>query len=436
MTRRIVFITATDPRHSEGGHASYVRAHTRAALRVGFTPHIFCAADGAEIVETDFGIVHRVRTDFFSPREPGIEGRKKLLFWDALFVSTAIERFLLHQPGRHLIHGISIWGCSGIAARERLRRQGIEAVVVNSLYTTTEHELRGKVRGAVSGYGYKDRLRYRAELFWAERILRRYERAVYTLPRLVLVNYESVRRLFFTQYGPGAEVRRIAYASETAFRREHEGEESLASLPALNALRPADAPLIVSVSRHDPRKGLDVLLRALAELRDRGIRFRACLVSGGHLLAAHRRLADQLRLSDQVMITGWVSDPYPYLQHADIFALPSLQEGSGSVALLEALQAGAAIVASDLDGIPEDVTDGESALLVEPGNSAALSDALRRVVTDTALREQLRRRASATFKAQFSAQALTTALRDIYAELGFTAAPEKSRTEDQAPKLS
>jgi glycosyltransferase involved in cell wall biosynthesis len=183
--------------------------------------------------------------------------------------------------------------------------------------------------------------------------------------------------------------------------------------------------LIVSVSRHDPRKGMPVLLRALAELRDAGVRFRACLVSGGEYLNADRRLAEQLRLGDQVAMTGWVPDPFHYLRHADVFALPSLQEGSGSLALLEALQAGVAIVASNLDGIPEDVTDGESALLVEPGNVAALSEALRRVVTDTALREQLRRRARATFEARFSATALVSALRNIYAELGFAAAPEK-----------
>ncbi|MEP7273943.1 MAG: glycosyltransferase family 4 protein [Acidobacteriota bacterium] len=238
-----------------------------------------------------------------------------------------------------------------------------------------------------------------------------------------MVNYEAVRQRFDDQYGPGAEVRNVPYASEAAFL--HAETKEIAAPPApLVALRPADAPLIVSVSRHDPRKGIPVLLRALAELRDAGVRFRACLVSGGEYFDASRRLAEQLRLGDQVVLTGWVPDPFDYLQHADVFVLPSLQEGSGSVALLEALQAGAAIVASDLDGIPEDVTDGESALLVEPGNVNALSRALRQVVTDTALRERLRQRARATYEARFSAEALTVALRDIYAEMGFTAASD------------
>jgi glycosyltransferase involved in cell wall biosynthesis len=211
----------------------------------------------------------------------------------------------------------------------------------------------------------------------------------------------------------------------------HAERKARAPVPSeIAALHPADAPLIISVSRHDPRRGMPVLLRALAQLRDAGVRFRACLISGGEYLDANRRLADQLRLGGEVRMTGWVSDPFDYLQHADVFVLPSLQEGSGSLALLEALQAGVAVVASNLDGIPEDVTDGESALLVEPGNVAALSGALRRVVTDAELRGRLRLRARATFEARFSAAALTSALREVYAELGFTAAPEQHRPDD------
>ena len=66
-------------------------------------------------------------------------------------------------------------------------------------------------------------------------------------------------------------------------------------------------------------------------------------------------MAEQLRLGDRVVIEGWVPDPRPYLREAGIYVLPSLQEGSGSVSLIEALQAGVAVVASNIDGIPEDV---------------------------------------------------------------------------------
>ena len=175
---------------------------------------------------------------------------------------------------------------------------------------------------------------------------------------------------------------------------------------------------IVSLSRHDPRKGVEVLLRALALLRGAGVRFRACLVSGGPLLASHRRLAERLHLDDVATFTGWVADSYPYLRQADVFVLPSLQEGSGSIALLEALQAGAAIVASNVDGIAEDVRDGESALLVEPGNADALGRALACALADAGLRDRLRRRASQTYAERFSADRFSAAIGRIYAELG------------------
>lgn len=311
MTKPIVVFTASrDPRHSKGGHTSYVRAHARAALRAGFEPHIFCSSVASGSVATDFGIVHLVRTDFLPQTTPEVGPRKKLLFWVAPFVTAAIERFLLTRAGPHLIHGMTIWGYSGIVAAERLQRRGVKAVVIISHYTTTEHEARGKVQGIDPTHGRVQRLLYQAELWWAEQVIRRYERITYTKPRLVLVNYEAVRHSFLDQYGPGAEVRCVPYASEAAFRHSDTKERSAAP-PPLAALQPSDAPLLVSVSRHDPRKGLNVLLRALAELQAQGVRFRACLVSGGKLLEADRRLAEQLNLGAQVAITGWVPDPFP-----------------------------------------------------------------------------------------------------------------------------
>jgi glycosyltransferase involved in cell wall biosynthesis len=149
------------------------------------------------------------------------------------------------------------------------------------------------------------------------------------------------------------------------------------------------------------------------------VRFRACLVGHGPLLEPHRRLARQLRLDDIVAITGWVFDPFAYLRHADVFVLPSFQEGSGSLSLIEALQAGLPVVASNIDGIPEDVTDGDSALLVEPGNIDQLSQALALALTDAGLRGRLQRRAREIFIEKFSAEAFTDALGDLYAEWGF-----------------
>jgi glycosyltransferase involved in cell wall biosynthesis len=155
----------------------------------------------------------------------------------------------------------------------------------------------------------------------------------------------------------------------------------------------------------------------LAQLWSAGVLFRACLLSGGALLDAHRQLARRLGIADVVALPGWVPDPFPYLQHADVFVLPSLQEASGSLAAIEAMQAGVALVASRLDGIPEDLTDGDDAVLVPPGDAGALAKALGRVLDDPGGRARLAQRARQTFEARFSPQALTRALGDLYAEM-------------------
>jgi glycosyltransferase involved in cell wall biosynthesis len=95
-----------------------------------------------------------------------------------------------------------------------------------------------------------------------------------------------------------------------------------------------------------------------------------------------------------------------------------VEEGSGSMALLEALQSGTAIVASDVDGIGEDLVDGRDALLVEPGNARALADALARLLADERLRADLAAAARALFLKRFSAERFTNALRETYAEVG------------------
>jgi glycosyltransferase involved in cell wall biosynthesis len=251
-------------------------------------------------------------------------------------------------------------------------------------------------------------------LSWIKLMVKRYEQQAYLGSHLVLINYESVRQIVVAQYGMGVKFRKLPYTSESALLPSE--TEAFATRADLSS---SETPLIVSVSRHDARKGIDVLLRALARLQKAGLRFRACLVGGGPLLELHRRLATQLGLKDVISIEGWVPDPAQYLRKADVFVLPSLQEGSGSLSLIEALQAGVPVVASRIDGIPEDVADGDSALLVQPGNISQLCDALAQMITDGALRQRLRRSSRETFVKKFSFEAFTSALRATYAELGF-----------------
>jgi len=420
MPKEIVFVVGKDPlRETGGGHSSYVRAHARAAIRIGFDPHLFCAGFDKGVVETDFGVVHRLLSPLRRfPHQLGGGIRVSTAPLHEPMITTGVEQFLRTRRGPSLIHGFGLWASAGVKASHRLEREGRQAVPIASAYTTLGHEHEGKLKGINRDHGYSHRLFVLTERQWHKCVISHYERRAYLESHVVLVNYESVRRLLLTNFNEGLNLRRIPYSSEIAFLQAN-GTARPAAPVELAALEPVDAPLIMSVSRHDARKGVDALIRALARLRAVGVKFRACLIGGGELLEPHRRLAGSLGLGAETIITGFVRDSYSYLRHADIFALPSLQEGSGSVSLLEALQAGAAVVASNIDGIPEDVTDGDSALLVPPGDAAALSDAMQRALTDADLRNHLRRRAREAFVEKFSAEAFTAALREVYAELGF-----------------
>jgi glycosyltransferase involved in cell wall biosynthesis len=411
LRRAVVFVAGRDPlAELGGGHSAYVRAHALAAQRAGFEPHLFCVGPTSGIEQAEFGIVHRT----FSPFRPY---RALMIPFHGPLLIPAVARFAAAQPPPRVIHSFGVWGYVGVRASERLARRGLSSVPLMSSYATHESEVRSKVESFSRAYPLWERIRMRIELGVVRR-LRRFERRAYHGSSLVLHNYDSVERLIRDSHGPPVKCRKIGYAAEPAFQSE-KGEE--AEPPEISKLHPKTAPLLVSVSRHDPRKGVDVLLHALARLRREEVPFRACLVGEGRLLDLHRNLCRKLELGDRVALPGLVPSSWAYLERADVFCLPSRFEQSGALALLEAFQAGLAIVASACDGIPEDVCDGENALLVRPGDPDALAAALRGTLNDRALRDRLSRGARAAYERRFSGDAFARELAALYAEFGMTA---------------
>ncbi len=424
MSREVVLVAGRDPLSEPGGgHSRYVCVHARAALAAGFRVHVFCVAPAAGRVETDFGVVHQVASVFRPFRQLMVAGHGPRL-------AAAIEAFAATRPAPLVLHGFGVWGYASVLAHERLARKGVAAVPILSSYTIYGVETRS-LRRASAAYSLPTWLSYAAREMWVPLAVQRFESRAYRGARLVLVNYESVRRLVTQRFGAGVTCRKVPYASESAFLREGPAPASPVVLTGLgdrDGLAPGTPPVVVTVARQEPRKGVNVLLRALARLRDRGIPFRACLAGPGPLLETHRRLADRLGLGRDVVLPGLLPDAFGLIRHADVFVLASLAEQSGSLALLEALQAGRAIVAAGVDGILEDVTDGHDALLVPPGDEVRLADALARALTDGPLRHRLGARARETFEARFSARALTEALGAIYHEVGGTAEPRSLAT--------
>jgi phosphatidylinositol alpha-mannosyltransferase len=148
---------------------------------------------------------------------------------------------------------------------------------------------------------------------------------------------------------------------------------------------PAAKPAILFVGRHEPRKGLGVLLEAFE-----GLDADATLWIAGHgpdTDDLHGRAPSDPRV-EWLGVIG-EHEKARRLRGATVACFPSIEGESFGVVLLEAMAAGAAVVASDLTGYRDVARDGRDVLLVAPGDASALRDALGRVLRDAALQASL-----------------------------------------------
>ena len=149
---------------------------------------------------------------------------------------------------------------------------------------------------------------------------------------------------------------------------------------ARRALGAEASPLVGSVGCLAARKDYGTLLEALRLLGDRGLAFRAALVGDGPERDRLEARATALGLAGRVRFLGERADVDRLLPGMDVFVLSSREEGIPN-ALLEAMAAGRACVATAVGGTPEVLRDGETGWLVPPGEPGALADALEQALT-------------------------------------------------------
>lgn len=180
--------------------------------------------------------------------------------------------------------------------------------------------------------------------------------------------------------------------------------------------RPGREPMRVAmVARMASPKRPDLLLLALARLRDRlGHETITTLVGGGPDIEAHRALARELNLQS-VEFVGDVGNVSVRLAQHEIFVLMSDHEGL-PISVIEAMRAGLAIVASNLPGIRELLTQGTHGLLV-PNDPGALAEALEILAAAPQLRASLGQAARRHYETQFSPQPMAGAVEALYGQI-------------------
>ena len=180
------------------------------------------------------------------------------------------------------------------------------------------------------------------------------------------------------------------------------------------ALRlPPDALVLGTLGRLTEQKGQRTLLQAIATLSRDLPDLVLFLAGAGPLREALEAEAARLGLADRVRFLGVRRDRATLYAAMDVFVLPSRWEGL-SLALVEAMGAGRAIVATNVGGNPEVVHDGQTGLLVPPDDPTALAGALGKLARDRALRTSLGDAAAVDARARFSIDQHVAQLSALY----------------------
>jgi glycosyltransferase involved in cell wall biosynthesis len=194
----------------------------------------------------------------------------------------------------------------------------------------------------------------------------------------------------------------------------------VAPAPSPNGHRPLELPpgrvVVGIVGRLQPWKGQHRFLRALADLRARGMDPHGLIVGGeAHGFSAGyeqelRQLVSELGLSDRVTMTGHVPDAGPYLAAMDVLVSASDNEPFGIV-LLEAMARGVPVLAPAQAGPLDIVVPEESGLLVDSPQPAAIAAGLERLVADADLRRRLGAGGIERVRERFTAQHMAEELQ-------------------------
>ena len=192
------------------------------------------------------------------------------------------------------------------------------------------------------------------------------------------------------------------------------------------------APLVAFVGRLNRWKGYEVLVEAAALLADELPDLRFAIAgsppSGEEWRTeALRREIERLGLTNRFELPGFVDDGRAVFERATIAVVPSTWPEPCWGVTLEAMWAGTAVIATAHGGSPEILEDGDSGVLVPPGDAYALAGAIRRLLSDAPLRERIamagQRRAQEVFSSERSQERLNQILTG-FLDRDRTAGPE------------
>jgi glycosyltransferase involved in cell wall biosynthesis len=323
--------------------------------------------------------------------------------WGNLFYLASLSAWLIRNRHTYDIvhaHIVGVSGCLGVAIGNLFAKGTIVKVANSGRYSDFGRSL--------GRHGLLDRL---------------FLRILYQTDAMISISSQVRADLETLNFSPaqivdipnGVEVepihKKLSEAAKSVLRQQ---------LGALDTKACADAgskgPLALCVASLQPKKALDVLIRAWQEVTQAVPNARLIILGEGAERAALEALIVQSQLSERVHLAGFVQNVPDYLRAADLFVLPSRAEGLSN-ALLEAMSAELPIVATEVGGTSDLITSGENGLLVPPDDLSALTSALIRLLQSPALRDQVAQAARQTVESRYAISSVATRYLNLYQTL-------------------
>ena len=182
--------------------------------------------------------------------------------------------------------------------------------------------------------------------------------------------------------------------------------------------RGAQDRYVLCIAAHNVKKGLDVLIRAVALLGDLDPPFKLFLVGDGPLRGQLENLVSLLGIEGRIKFLGWQerAEVANLLHGCEVFVLPSRSEPFG-VAIVEAMACRKPVVATKAGGIPEIIQNGKNGILVEPDNPAALAEALVNVIKNRPFQRLIANNGYLTVQEKFRCENTGRSYATVFADL-------------------
>ena len=380
----IYIISGKNPLDARSGYAAYAYNLAKIITQLGFKVEIFMFGKSSKVIQSEIGTIHIIGSKLFSFLK-GTEMAGLALLAPKLSLSLAQR--LKNEKKTVIFWGIGPWSLS-LALIKLFWNKKI--FFLADYFTSIKHEFSGTVSAIeVKDYGILLKLQTLFAYLTIIPILSFLERFLLFKSDLIITHYFSTEQILKSQFG----------INSKKFKKLSYYTNSIKAAPThkLNIKN----PLIISVCRHDGRKGINYLLHAFSILNKKKFKYEAFIIGTGILRKAHIKLAKKLGLKN-VYQPGFVSNLEPYLKKATVFVLPSLEEGSSALSILEAMKEGLPIVSTNIDGIIEDLENNKSALLVPPKNPQALANAIEQLLINPKLGKVLGKRAKTIYQKRYN----------------------------------